>query len=373
MINFILFNPPVATVKFDTGELYHGNATEPVIQFLANNRDLSYEQALLILNAEAYHEYMNKKRLKELLETSDKFELKEGSIYIKGLPFSLPQFLVEQLLDTSGLYYNEESIRNFWKWSSLIKDAKSRDSLFQYIYNNRLKILPNGFFLATRRVKTNWSELDKFVYTQYRERRRLHRSTNVVIWKVDGEYKISNEIIEGEFIGNLYSMYKSLPPRFKSVTLSSVTRQPLYFDFGVTTSENPEDVDWNPDQQCGAGIHVHNGAYNDSGYGDTRVLCLINPADVVACPLNDNSKMRVLSITLLKESYLTPLLEEISETEQKIIDRVHQEALDNLENLQKSADLTEYTKYHTDLDTCKNVFDVILNTTPDLSNKLTQL
>lgn len=373
MINFILFNPPVATIKFDSGELYYGNTTESVIKYLADNRNLTYETSLQLLNPQAYDEYRNKKLLKELLDADDRFEIKNDSVYLKGIPISIPRFLLNQILDTSQTRYDTESLINFWKWASLIQSAESRDSLFNYIHHNYLKILPNGFFLATRRVVNNWSSLDMFVFKKYQERRKLHRSTNIIVWKVDGEYKISNDILQGEFIGNLYSMYKSLPLRFKSKTLSSITKEPLYFDYGVTTSENPENVDWNPNQQCGAGIHVHNGSYNDNDFGDVRVLCLINPADVVACPLNDNSKMRVLSITPLREGYLAPINEMLTEEDNKIIDAVYNEAMSNLEFIKNSADLTEYTKYHADLEICKNIFEVILNSTPNLSNKLTQL
>lgn len=373
MINFILFNPPTATVKFDSGELYYGNASEYIIKYLAENRNLTYEQCLYLLNPDAYYDYMQKKQLKELLDSDDRFEVKDESVYIKGIPISIPQFLLNKMLDTSNHLYSTNSLINFWKWASLVKNAESRDSLFQYIHDNNLKILPNGFFLAVRRVANNWSELDKFVYTQYKERRRLHRSTNIVIWLVNGEYVLSNDGVEGDLVGNLYALYKALPLRFKSKTLSSITNLPLYFDFGVTTSEDPEYVDWEPKKQCGAGIHVHNGNYNDYGYGDARILCVINPADVVACPLNDNSKMRVLSITPLRLSDLSPVLETLTDSDNKIVEKVYSEAVSNIENLQKSADLTEYATYHADLEVCKNVFDVILNTTPDLSNKLTQL
>jgi hypothetical protein len=52
-------------------------------------------------------------------------------------------------------------------------------------------------------------------------------------------------------------------------------------------------VDINSRADCSSGLHVASKRYNYGSFGDTPVLCLVNPSKVRSVPVGECSKMRV--------------------------------------------------------------------------------
>ena len=88
-----------------------------------------------------------------------------------------------------------------------------------------------------------------------------------------------------EIVGNMDN--KSVYTDKHSATMS--------IQLGVPVHMERAECDGDPAVDCSYGLHVGATKYVQSfaGYGDAILVCLVNPAHVVAVPNYDNSKMRV--------------------------------------------------------------------------------
>lgn len=147
---------------------------------------------------------------------------------------SVPIELVDDILEAEK---NNDSIKletykNFWTLMSLNTDEKCRENLYWFLQRNGLVLERSGFFIAYRNViDTNkQDENGNHIYTDDKTR----------------TFKIT--------IGNMVTM-------------------------------NREDCDPDSDVLCSSGLHLGSSDWLRVNYcGDTGIVCLCNPADVVAVP-----------------------------------------------------------------------------------------
>jgi hypothetical protein len=128
---------------------------------------------------------------------------------------------------------------NFLKRLSVNPSYRAREQTLEFVVNNKMPINPDGNFLAYKRIRSDWTD----VYTG----------------------KISN-------------------------TIGETVRMPRH------------DVDDDPNRTCSAGLHVCSQEYLKGYSGDKLVSVVIDPANVVAVPIDyNNTKMRVCEYTILSE------------------------------------------------------------------------
>jgi len=103
-----------------------------------------------------------------------------------------------------------------------------------------------------------------------------------------GEYP---KDIDYKVIGNLDSLYKDLPTMKENWYTDSHTHS---FDYRVGKSVSmPRYMgDDNNEISCSKGFHAASMKYDYSGFGDTPILMIINPMDVLAVPMNEVGKLR---------------------------------------------------------------------------------
>ena len=150
-----------------------------------------------------------------LVETGD-FELKEGSIYLKGINRSLPQLLVERFVDivNTAKYYagfgainleeNDEyqGLKRFFMWACLNPRAEVADKLYDFLNKNTMKITKQGFFIALRNVVTihGGDDFVHFVSNAYNKVKAVWKKSpnNYVVFLHNGEYKLvhKNDLYE---------------------------------------------------------------------------------------------------------------------------------------------------------------------------------
>lgn len=225
-----------------------------VITFLSNGKsftknDLSDEQLLKLINSETdeeilsimddsykgkLKEYNENKSIVEDIKKSKVLTFKGESAYWESISqLTLPKELVKSILDAEE--QNDEvrleTYKNFWTLMSLNPDETCRKNLYWYLTKNELVISRSGFFVAYRNVaKTD----EEGVYTDnYTHKMRIK-------------------------IGEMVTM-----PREKCNSDSNVT--------------------------CSRGLHAANRFWLTKDYfGSVGIVCLINPADVVAVPHQDD-------------------------------------------------------------------------------------
>ena len=278
----------------------------------------------------------------EFLETTGDFDVKNGSVYLKGINRSIPQLLVEKFAEIA-LHYPESSeelkadekylsLKRFFMWCCLNPRAEVADSLYEFLINNSFRITRQGFFVALRNVVTlhGSNELVQFVseaYTKVKAVWKKKPDDYHVILQPDGTYKmmhvndmfkhteedceycdgnghiacddeddlwydmcdecggsgrvkVSTQNFEGKVIGSLTELYLDLPNRHDNRFTDDWTKT---FDIriGRVVSMPMEEANWSTQDCAAAGLHFTSNEINYVGCGDQSVLMVINPMKVV--------------------------------------------------------------------------------------------
>lgn len=230
-----------AIAILDNGEaLERENVTPEEFAILADNES-SIEDIYEIM-IPSYRESI--KKHKDACELSDRVKeskiltLKGESIYWAGIAeISLPITFAKAVLDAEDIEDESKLIayKNFWTLACLNPDERCRKNLFWFLEKNGFVISKCGFFVAYRNANYHHTESDGTkVYTD------VH----------SGKFRIK--------IGEVVTM-----PR--------------------------EECDGNQDNVCSTGLHCATHNWLEKNYfGDTGLVCLVNPADVVAVPPVDS-------------------------------------------------------------------------------------
>jgi len=140
---------------------------------------------------------------KKLASYPDYFEVRDGSVYVKGISRSLPPLLVEEFLlviskhnPLVSLDYDDNftALYNFWMWCCLNPRAEVADKLFNFLKKNSFKITKQGFFTALRNVVTihGGTEFVQFVSESYNKVKAVWKKSpdNYGVFLQDGQYKL---------------------------------------------------------------------------------------------------------------------------------------------------------------------------------------
>lgn len=262
-----------------------------------------------------------KTRMKVLKTCSD-FKIENDSVYLVGVDRSMPKLLVERFLSLISDYKTQKelnkceeynSLKKFWLKCCLNPNAQSAEDLYKFLSHHQFKIDSHGNFYAYRRVVSRGVEnknLIDFITNSYNKVKAVwKKSPNnyYVILEDDGSYSISlDNRPDGitKVVGNLTELYLGLPNMSGNSYTSSHTGQEDY-KAGTVISMPRYAGDDNNNISCSKGFHAASKAYNYSGFGDTPILVIVNPMDVLAVPIGEVGKLRTcrwfFAMTLTEE------------------------------------------------------------------------
>ena len=243
------------------------------------------------------------------------FEVEGNSVYLKGVKRSMPQLLVERFIEVVALAksinleiekdVDYQSLKKFWLKCCLNPNAQSAEDLYKFLSKHQFKIDKHGNFYAYRRVVSTGGknkELVEFVSNTYNKVKAVWKKnpSNFEIYSRLGDFKLI-DITKGniptednpywELIGNLKDLYLNLPNMQEKSYTSKHTGEEDY-KVGSTISMPRNDGDDNNSVSCSKGFHAASKEYDYSGFGDTPILVIINPIDVLAVPHNEDGKLR---------------------------------------------------------------------------------
>ena len=326
----------------------------------------------------------------KILEQIDDFDVKDGSVYLRGVNRSMPQMMVEEFLRIVNYYITDgyrvdgelataleedeeyQSLKRFFMWCCLNPRAEVADKLYNFLKKNAFRITKHGFFAALRNVVTlhGSTKLVQFlssaynmvkavwkknpdnyeVYLKNGEYDFIHKDNTYTMETVEGEdyydeeiglyvHEDDEEIMVkrtdlGEHIGNLTDLYLDLPNRSENRFTDAHTRT---FDIrvGAPVKMDPKLCRWNTDD-CGAeGLHFTSDEIHYVGCGDQSVLVLINPMKVVGIGESKGRCWEYFPIMTVSRDEATKLLHDLE------FDTLQ---LDNSYALRELADLTEKAK-----------------------------
>jgi len=242
----------------------------------------------------------------ELLKSFKDFEVKDSTVYIKGISRSLPQIIVEEFLAIINAYselgmsneeigesleFNESylALKRFFMWCCLNPRAEVAHELYRFLKENSFRITKQGFFVALRNVVSLCDDttLVDFVSNSYNKIKAIWKKdpSQSNVWKdANNFYFLQNLDFEGAsnvfFVGNLTQLYLELPEMKSNRYTDDWTKT---FDIRVGQPVNMplSDCNWSTQDCAAAGLHFTADHINYVGCGDTSMLILINPMKVV--------------------------------------------------------------------------------------------
>jgi hypothetical protein len=256
--------------------------------------------------------YINE-RTRVALMAGFEADVDSGEVFLAGFFTPVPDDLIEVIKEYAEEGYPLDAIVNFWKLLMINPDKRVRTDLFKFIKTHDFVLTDTGYMLVYKAVaykERQDNDLLEFVTNQY-----LHVKQD---WKcspnkylvfrtlADGSYGMTKtETAEGwdekekgvEFIGKLGDLNAKLD-------VLSAESQTVYTDkhsgtmiikLGAPVYMPRHNCDSDPRIDCSYGLHVGATSYVNAfaDNGNAVLVCLVNPANVVAVPENDNSKMRV--------------------------------------------------------------------------------
>lgn len=214
---------------------------------------------------------------------------------ISGL--TLPESLMTAFLEAEANGDTEliQTYRNFWTLCSLNPDSRARTNLFWFLQKYGMTISKSGLFIAYRNVdvKSTGSDVSEaeaaFIsdtYTKVKFKWKKSPSNYFISYDEDDQISFSKDY------PSTHSGVKSLQEAYEDLAEAETT--PVYTDqrtgkmeirLGKMVSMPREDCDAVQENTCSSGLHVAGKDWAHRNYfGSTQLLCLVNPADVVAVP-----------------------------------------------------------------------------------------
>jgi hypothetical protein len=354
----------------------------------------------------AYEKAKAIQRGAEYLATLEEFEMKNGSLYLKGINRSLPPLLVEEFLEVVGKHGNTNSdefnaLHRFFMWCCLNPRAEVANDLFNFLKKNSFSITKQGFFVALRNVVTlhGSTELVQFISNAYNKVKAVWKKKpdEYHVFLENGEYKMVHEDAiykeetctcsycdgsgtvpcddydedyaedgedscdcyecdgcgevtktvcqqNGENLGNLTELYLDLPNRAENRFTDAHTKT---FDIriGRPVSMPMEECNWSRADCAHAGLHFTSDEIHYVGCGDTSVLILINPMKVVGIGDSKGRCYEYLPIMTVPSDEATEILHDLDFDTLELDESYAVRELDNLVEKAKEGFTAEAKKY----------------------------
>lgn len=253
-----------------------------------------------------YNEKVNKlKKAKELVKHSKVVEFKDGKYTIPSLSeVSAPKYLVKKLMkaELDGDSDKMTSYLNFWTLLCQNPNEKARNNLLWFLVTHDFKILKSGLFVAYRNVLNRPIKINK-----YTEKEREYITTiahnikkvqkkslkNYSFIKYKGgkvevlhntkAVRLGTHLVES--ITDLKEILNSLNNLEDEVTYTDAHTQRMIIKLGQPVQLDRELCDEDSNISCSRGLHLAKKDWSDLGtFGNTTLMCLCNPANVVAVP-----------------------------------------------------------------------------------------
>lgn len=322
-------NTQSVTVVDCGGNSYSGVTTSDVVEKL---KTATTEEIITLLTPPKIEEKTEENNIEQeekeivsnfldIFDGVEDFEVVGNSLFFKGIrSVEIPSLIVARFIeilennktssfddcaDNASLLLDEEyqSLKAFTYWLLLNTIESARKDALDFIRKNQLPITSNGMLVTFRKVvskgKTN-KELVKFISESYFKVKKWKKSTskfkvitvpNSNIFELK-PFEFNVENTDYICLGDLNYLYNNLPKFEENIFTDSHTKSKI-IKIGEVYKEDEEKIDLDNTKDCSSGLHSGSlsfGSFNS--FGDTGVICLVNPMKIRSVPVSDCSKMR---------------------------------------------------------------------------------
>lgn len=235
-----------------------------------------------------------------------------GEVFLAGFNTPIPDDLVETIKEYHENNYPLDAINNFWKLLMINPDTRVRENLFSFIHAHDFVLTDTGYMLVYKAVsykQRDENDLLEFVTNQYLHVKKdwgCSPNKYMVFKNKEGMLSITKvETAMGwdakekgvEFLGKLGDLNAKLDvlSEQSNTVYTDKHTKTMTIKLGVPVRMSKSECDADPANECSFGLHVGATKYVEgfANEGDAILVCLVNPAHVIAVPNYDRSKMRV--------------------------------------------------------------------------------
>lgn len=319
MNKIIRVNSTNVIVIFDNGCVLQSTCDDNTFEKLKGCENLSQDEILNVLSDNVNADkYCKTKVLLDRVKHSNVLTLKHNSVYWCSIcELSMPDDFVEAVLNAEEQGDDDalEAYKNFWTLLSLNPDSRCRENLWWFLNKYGFKISKSGLFIGYRNVhplrqgKTWYPQsLCDFVKEKYETIKHQKKSPKrywVQCMSDDDYYLIYEKTKTFEELSdvkllNLLDLYEE----FKAVNFiaGNCGSETVYTDNYTHTFEirigelvsMPREKCDSTQKSCSKGLHLGAASWLKKNYcGSVGLVCLCNPAKVVAVPpIDDYGKLR---------------------------------------------------------------------------------
>lgn len=278
---------------------------------------LSNENDIISIMSPAHQEILEQqKNTEELIiniNSSNILTKRGDSIYWEDVSeLSMPPELVKAILKAESNNDEDklEAYKNFWTLMSLNPDSKCRQNLFWFLNKWGMTISRYGLFVGYRNVDIyRRAEDNKFKFTKehidfiisnYERIKHNKKSPKNYVVTKDNEGGL--HVIKPDSkkdihdLGSVNTLYQYFKERNFDLDLINPNTETVYTDnythtfrikIGELVTMPREECNTDSDQECQSGLHIAGQEWlNQNYFGNTGLICLVNPAKVVAVPHN---------------------------------------------------------------------------------------
>lgn len=290
---------------------------------MLQNNNLSEDEFQKLLDAESedeitsimipkHKEIMQERNVMLELQTrvaSSKLLVQKGdSIYWEDISqLSMPKELVLAILEAEENGDEDKLLayQNFWTLMCLNPDSRCRQNLFWFLNKYGMKISKSGMFVAYRNaVKLNNTNSNSTTYPKdliedvkilYSILRNQKKSTSKAYLKKENKEWVITKEETPYNLRKLHDEFKAFDFDYnkinqgKDMVFTDKHTHTTRIKIGELVSMKREDTDTCQENSCSRGLHLGGKSWlKQYYYGDTGLVCLCNPAKVVAVPPIDN-------------------------------------------------------------------------------------
>lgn len=274
-------------------------------------------------NLKAIHLYLNERTRIAFMVGLDNLEAdsESGEVYLSGFNTPIPNTLVEVIKEYYENHYPLDAILNFWKLLMINPDQRVRTSLFDFITTHDFVLTDKGYMVVYKAVyrKENVGDVEAVSFEEYITNQYLHVKKD---WKCSPNKYVVYKDIESdtwqitkrdtaetwnekernvEILGNLGALFSAIvnadnkTGEVNNAVYTDMHSKSMSIELGTPVRMDRKECDSDPAIDCSYGLHVGATKYVQSFANSNSVIlvCLVNPAHVVAVPQYDHSKMRV--------------------------------------------------------------------------------
>lgn len=319
-------NTQSVTVVDCEGSSYSGITTSDVVEKL---KTATTEEIIALLTPPKEEKQENTVEQEEkeivsnfldIFDGVDDFEVIGNSVFFKNIrSVEIPSLIVsrfiqliekhrdfvDEQIQTDYLVEDEEyqSLKMFTYWLLLNPIESARKDTLNFIRKNQLPITSNGMLVTFRKVvskgKSN-KKLIKFISENYFKVKKWKKSTSkfkvITVPNTNAfelkPFEFNVEDTDYVCLGDLNYLYHNLSQFKENIFTDNHTRSKV-IKIGEVYKEDEDKVDLDNNKNCSSGLHSGSLSFGSfDSFGDTGVICLVNPMKIRSVPVSDCNKMR---------------------------------------------------------------------------------